>query len=149
MGGMRMPKVAIVYSSGMGRTKKMAEAVAEGVQSVEGVDLVLQSRNEFNIDDVKDADAIALGGGTYSGSLTHAMDTLLQVLKETDLKAKVGAAFGSYGWSGEGVPMLINHLKEMGLNVIEPGIKAKQEPDKEALEACFMLGRALAEGVKG
>ena len=144
-----MPKVAIVYSSGMGRTKKMAEAVAEGVQTVEGVDLVLQSRNEFNIDDVKDADAIALGGGTYSGSLTHAMDTLLQVLKETDLKAKVGAAFGSYGWSGEGVPMLIDHLKEMGLNVIEPGIKAKQEPDKEALEACFMLGRALAEGVKG
>ncbi|CAD7770192.1 Type A flavoprotein FprA [Candidatus Methanoperedenaceae archaeon GB37] len=144
-----MPKVAIVYSSGMGRTKKMAEAVAEGVQTVEGVDLVLQSRNEFNIDDVKDADAIALGGGTYSGSLTHAMDTLLQVLKETDLKAKVGAAFGSYGWSGEGVPMLIDHLKEMGLNVIEPGIKAKQTPDREALEACFMLGRALAEGVKG
>ncbi len=54
-----MPKVAIVYSSGMGRTKKMAEAVAEGVQTVEGVDLVLQSHNEFNIDGVKD------GGGRF------------------------------------------------------------------------------------
>jgi len=142
-----MAKVAIVYVSGMGRTKKMAEAVAEGVQTVKGVDLVLQSRDEFNIDDVKDADAIALGGGTYGYSLTHAIDTPLRILKETDLKAKVGAAFGSYGWSGEGVPTLIEKLKEMGLNVIEPGIKAKQTPDKETIEACFMLGRSLAEGV--
>jgi flavorubredoxin len=133
----------------MGRTKEMAEAVADGVRSIDGVDLVLQSNEEFNINDVKDADAIALGGGTYNYSLTKAMNPVLDALKEVGLKGKVAAAFGSYGWSGEGVPTLIEKLKEMGANVIEPGIKAKQIPDEEAIKACFMLGRSLAHGVKG
>lgn len=144
-----MAKVAIVYASSMGRTKQMAEAVAEGARTIDGVDVVLQSHEEFNINDVKDAGAIAVGGGTYNYALTKAINPVLEALKEVGLKGKVAAAFGSYGWSGEGVPTLIEKLKEMGANVIEPGIKAKQVPDEDAIKACFMLGRSLTQGVKG
>jgi flavorubredoxin len=144
-----MAKVAIVYASSMGRTKKMAEAIADGVRTIDGVDLVLQNDKEFNINDVKDAGAIAVGGGTYNYAMTKALNPVLEALKDANVKEKVGAAFGSYGRSGEGVPTLIEKLKEMGMNVIEPGVKAKQVPDEEAIKACFMLGRSLAQGVKG
>ena len=60
---------------------------------------------------------------------------------------KVGVAFGSYGWSGEGVPILIDRMKSFGMSVIEPGTTAVQLPTKEDLERCTDLGKAVANGL--
>ncbi|MDD1752708.1 MAG: flavodoxin domain-containing protein [Methanotrichaceae archaeon] len=142
-----MPKIAIIYGSGLGRTKHMAETIAEGAKTVEGVDIILMDAYDVKIEDVKDSDAFVLGGSTYNYKLIKSMDPFLKDLEKLDLKGKVGAAFGSYGWSGEGVPTLIKKMKSLGMNVIEPGVTAYHVPDKAALERCFHFGRAVAMGL--
>lgn len=142
-----MPKIAIIYGSGLGRTKHMAETIAEGAKTVEDVDVILIDAYDVKIEDVKDADAFVLGGSTYNYKLIKSMDPFLKELEKLDLKGKVGVAFGSYGWSGEGVPTLIKKMKSLGMNVIEPGVTAYHVPDKAALERCFHLGRAVAIGL--
>jgi flavodoxin short chain len=142
-----MPKVAIIYASGLGRTKQMAEAIADGARTVDGVDVLLKDAYDAKANDVKDADAILLGGSTYNYKLIKAMDPFLKEVESLDLKGKVGAAFGSYGWSGESIPTLIKRMKSFGMNVVEPGVTAIQVPKPEDIERCFKLGRAVAQGV--
>jgi flavodoxin short chain len=142
-----MPKLAIIYASGLGRTKTMAEAISNGAMTIEGVDVLLKDAYDASLDDVKDADAILLGGSTYNYKLIKAMDPFLKELAKLDLKGKIGVAFGSYGWSGEGVPTLIARMKSFGMKVIEPGTTAYQVPSKEDIEKCFHLGRTIAQGL--
>ncbi len=139
--------MAIIYGSGMGRTKQMAEAIAEGAKTIEGVSIVLKDAYDAKIEDIADADAILLGGSTYNYKLIKAMDPFLKEMEKANLKGKVGAAFGSHGWSGEGVPTLIKRMQSFGMNVIEPGTTAIQVPKKEDIERCFRLGRAVAQGI--
>jgi flavorubredoxin len=144
---MYMPKMAIIYGSGLGRTKQMAEAIANGAKTIEGVDVVLKDAYDAILEDVKDADALILGGSTYNYKLIRAMDPLLKKLETADLKGKIGVAFGSYGWSGESIPTLIARMKSFGMKVIEPGVTAIQVPDAAAIERCFKLGRTVAQGL--
>ena len=142
-----MPKIAIIYASGMGRTKKMAEAIANGAMTIEGIEVLMKDVFDALPNDVLDASAIVLGGSTYDYKLIKSMDPFLKELAKLDLKGKVGVAFGSYGWSGEGVPTLIARMKSFGMSVIEPGTTAVQVPTKEDIEKCFMLGRTIATGL--
>jgi flavodoxin I len=142
-----MPKLAIIYASGLGRTKTMAEAIANGAMTIEGVNVLLKDAYDTKPEDVKDADALILGGSTYNYKLIKAMDPVLKDLSKVDLKGKIGAAFGSYGWSGEGVPTIIARMKSFGMNVIEPGTTAVQVPNKEDIEKSFRLGRTVAQGL--
>jgi len=142
-----MPKIAIIYGSGLGRTKKMAEAIANGAMTIEGVEVLLKDAYDTLPNDVADADAVVLGGSTYNYKLIKSMDPVLKEMAKLDLKEKVGVAFGSYGWSGEGIPTLIARMKSFGMKVIEPGTTAIQVPTKEDVEKCFMLGRTIAAGL--
>ena len=143
-----MPKIAIIYASGSGKTKKMAEAIAGGAKSIPEVEVLLKNAVLAKVDDVKDADALILGGSTYNSKLIRAMEPFLDRLGDLDLKGKSGAAFGSYGWSGEGVPILIDRMKSRGMSVIEPGTTAVQMPSKEILDSCFELGKSMAGSLK-
>ena len=142
-----MPKIAIIYASQSGKTKKMAEAIAGGAKSVAGVDVLLKGVFQAKSGDVQDADAVILGGSTYNNKLIKSMDPFLAQLEKLDLKGKVGVAFGSYGWSGEGVPILIDRMKSFGMSVIEPGTTAVQMPTKEDLARCTDLGKSVANGL--
>jgi flavodoxin I len=144
---MLMPKIAIIYASGMGRTKLMAEAIANGANTIDGVDVLLKDAYDASVDDVKDADAIVLGGSTYNYKLIRAMDPFLKQIEKLDLKGKIGVAFGSYGWSGESIPTLISRMKSFGMKVVDPGTTAIQVPDAATIEKCFRLGRTIAQGL--
>ncbi len=142
-----MPKIAIIYASGMGRTKTMAEAIANGAMTIDGVEVLLKDAYDAKLEDLNDADAIVLGGSTYNYKLIRNMDPFLKEMAKLDLKGKVGVAFGSYGWSGEAIPTLIARMKSFGMKVIEPGTTAIQVPSKEDIEKCFKLGRTVATGL--
>jgi len=62
-----MPNVAIVYHSGYGHTKVLAEAVARGAASVDGAKVVLVPVEdvEMHWDDLHASDAIVFGSPTY------------------------------------------------------------------------------------
>ncbi len=142
-----MPKVAIIYGSGLGRTRMMAEAIAEGAKTIDGVDIVLKDAYDAKIDDLNGADVIILGGSTYNYKLIKSMDPLLKDMANADFKGKVGVVFGSHGWSGEGVQTLTAKMKSFGMNVIEPPTVAYHVPKKEDIEKCFHLGRTVAQGI--
>jgi len=144
----KLLKLLILYYSQTGNTEKMARAVAEGAKSVAGVSVELKyfARPE----DLAEADAIILGTPTYHHDMGVDMKRLLEevAIKGINLKGKVGAAFGSYGWSGEAPRMLLEVMKnkfEMG--IIEPPLLARYNPDEKGLEGCRKLGKTVAERI--
>jgi flavorubredoxin len=62
------------------------------------------------------------------------------------LKGKLGAAFGSYGWSGEAPKLVLEILKNrFEMQIIEPPLLARYTPDQNALAACKDLGKKISE----
>ena len=73
---------------------------------------------------------------------------LLIYLKGLKPKNLVGAAFGSYGWSGEAVGQVRGMLEEMKIDLVDEGLRIKFVPDDDSLRKCFDLGLRVAEKVK-
>jgi flavorubredoxin len=60
----------------------------------------------------------------------------------------VGAAFGSYGWSGEAVGQVRGMLEEMKIDLVDEGLRVKFVPSDDALKQCYDLGLRVAEKTK-
>lgn len=74
---------------------------------------------------------------------------LLSSLTVVKVKGKLGAAFGSFGWSGEAVGMIEDRLRGLKLRVPRTGLRVKLIPTDEELQDCTRLGRELAEHLVG
>jgi len=144
-----MPRVLIIYDTRTGNTGQMARAVAEGAKSVEGVEVALKRVRETQRDDLANADAIVLGSPTHNAQPSRDMRRLLADLKKVPMKDKAGAAFGSYGWSGEAVGIIMRALEARGVRMIGEGVRVRKAPSAEDLAKCRELGRAMAESVTG
>lgn len=140
-----MSKVVILYDTRTGNTGRMARAVAEGANSVESTEVVLKRVGEARRDDLAGADALILGSPTHNAQPSRDMRKLLAELSKSPLKDKAGAAFGSYGWSGEAVGIMARALKDQGVRVISEGVRVKRAPDERGLARCRELGRTVAE----
>ena len=141
-------RVLIVYYSQTGNTEKMARAIEEGAKSVVGIEV--EVKYFVRPEELEEADAIILGMPTYYHDIGMDMKNLLEGAskQEISLKGKVGAAFGSYGWSGEAPNMLTEIMKNrFGMDVIEPALRIKYNPDKKGLEECRKLGKTVAEKI--
>jgi len=68
-------------------------------------------------------------------------------LSKVPLKDKVGAAFGSYGWSGEAAGIIVRVLKDQSVRVIGEGVRVRRASDGGVLARCTELGRAVGESV--
>jgi len=143
-----MAKAIIIYETRSGNTEMMAKAIETGLKKA-GVEVELKKGARANADDPKDVDAVILGSPTYVRALIAAMKTFLFEMDKVDLKGKVGAAFGSYGWSGESVEILTETMKNLArMDVIEPGLKVKRRPTEKGLEECREFGKKIAEKIK-
>jgi flavodoxin I len=140
-----MPKVLVIYYSRSGNTEKMAKAVAEGAKTIQNVAVDLN----YHIDseDLANYDAILVGTPTYHTQMPIDFKNLFEEAstKHINLKNKIGSAFGSYGWSGEAPQAVIELLKKLEMQVIEPPIRTKYKPDQQALDACLDLGKRAAK----
>jgi flavodoxin I len=142
-----MAKVTIIYDTATSNTEIMAKAIAEGIKS-EDVEVKLSHVHEANIEDIRDADGVVLGSGTYHHEMMPTLEVFIEQAKGANLKGKIGAAFGSYGWSAEVVDLITNRLKGYGMEIVE-GLLIKEKPDEAGLEKCRELGRKIAQKVKG
>jgi len=143
-----MPKLLILYDSQTGNTEKMAEAVAEGARSIANVEVNVKyyARPE----ELAEASAIVFGSPTYYHDMTMPIKQMLEEAARSNiqLKGKVGAAFGSYGWSGEAPRLILEILKNrFSMKTIEPGLTVLYTPNQAKLEECRKLGRAVAEKI--
>ena len=64
-----------------------------------------------------------------------------------DLKGKLGAAFGSFGWSGEGPKMILERMRGLRFRVTEDPLRVQLVPTPEDLTACESFGMRLVEAL--
>lgn len=141
-----MPKILILYYSRTGNTQKMAEAVAEGAKGIQGVDVKLEYY--ATPEEMAGFDAVVVGIPTYHHDMTIDIKRLFEeaVVKGINLKDRIGAAFGSYGWSGEAPRLVLEIMKnKFEMNVIEAPLLTKYAPDQAGLEKCRQFGKKIAE----
>ena len=147
IGGKIMPKLVVVYLSTSGNTKAMADSIVEGAVS-RNVEAAAMNFHEAKIEELKSADAIALGSSTFYYKMLPPMEKFIDSLSKANAKGKVGAAFGSYGWSGEAPGMIAEKMREIGMKVIDPVLRVQYQPTEKDLEECKRLGKDLANKIK-
>jgi flavorubredoxin len=94
--------------------------------------------------EVLDAGALIVGSPTLNNNILPQMADVMTYLKGLKPANKIGAVFGSFGWSGESVKHLDAMLKEMKVDMIAESIAVKNAPDRGVLEKCHDLGKAVA-----
>ena len=144
-------KAVVVYATMWHSTEKMARAVSEGL-AAGGLRVKLMSMDEVHRSDVVyellGAGVLAVGSPTLNNHLLPNMADILTYLKGLKPRNLIGAAFGSYGWSGEAVKEIEEILAEMKVEMAEEGIRVKNVPDAEVLARCYELGKTMAEKVR-
>jgi len=138
-------RLIVVYESHTGNTRRMAKAVAQDAREVPEVEVMLANVGQASEAQLTEADAIILGAPTRNTKVPPAMSQFLDRMKQAPLRGKLGAVFGSYGWSGEAVGLLRSALVAQGVQVPGAGIRVKRTPDAEALGQCRQLGRSVAQ----
>lgn len=143
----------IFYISAYGNTARMAGAVRDGAETVPGVRVSLYDLQGGEVapfvDLIEAADGIVLGTPTINGDAVKPIWDLLSSLAVVHVRDKLGAAFGSYGWSGEAVAMVEDRLRGLKLRVPVSGVKVKLIPTPAELERCRAFGRDLALHLTG
>ncbi len=76
------------------------------------------------------------------------MEKFIESLEKAKVADKIGAAFGSYGWSGEAPVMIAEKMRELGMNVIDPVLRIQYQPTEKDLEECKRLGKDIANKAK-
>lgn len=125
-----MANILIVFATGYGSTKKMAEAVAEGAASVSGTEVQIKDVKETTQEDLLAADAIVVGSPVHMGSIDWRVKKFIDEVcaplwMKDALVGKVGAVFASgsgFGNAGAGCELtmlaLLNNLAELGLVIV-------------------------------
>ena len=124
----------------------MANAVSEGAKSIDSSNVDL--RFHIEAQELAEFDAILLGAPTYHHDMPIDMKKLFETAatKGINLKSKIGAAFGSFGWSGEAPKLLLEIMKnKFEMNIVAPPLLAKYTPDENIINKCRDLGRMVAE----
>lgn len=145
-------QITLVYDTMWNATRKMAEAIADGIKSVDQdvtVKLFNAAHSDKNdvITELFKSKAFLVGSSTVNKSIMSATSGILDMIRGLGLKNKKVAAFGSYGWSGESVGLLTERLKDARLEVINDGLKELWNPDEEALERCRVFGVDFAKNL--
>ncbi|WP_147820023.1 FprA family A-type flavoprotein [Salidesulfovibrio onnuriiensis] len=144
-------KAVIVYDSMWHSTEHMAEAVAAGLAD-KGVSVKIMSvkadHHSTIMTEIFDAAAVVVGSPTHNNGILPLMADMLTYMKGLRPMNKLGAAIGSFGWSGECVKILNGWLEDMKMEVVEPNLKVKHVPTHDDYQQCYDLGVSLAERIK-
>lgn len=143
-------KALVIYDSMWHSTEEMAHAVTDGLVeagvSTNMVNLQVHHRSDV-MTQVLGAKAVVLGSSTLNNGLLPRMAGFLMYMRGLKPTNKIGATFGSFGWSGEAVSLMNKALEDMKIDVIEDGLKIKYVPDEEKLEECREMGRRVGKAV--
>ncbi len=146
-GGPLEKKALIVYDSMWHSTELMAAAIADGVQAGGARAKLLSLKGSHRSDvahEALKAGVLLVGSPTLNNGMLPSVADALTYLKGLKPRVPTGAAFGSYGWSGEACAHIEDVLSEMGLSLLREALRVKYVPNEEALAQCVELGRLTA-----
>ena len=144
-------KAVVVYDTMWHSTERMAEAITAGI-AAEGVVAVPRNLRAYHrsevMTDIFDARAVVVGSPTLNNGLFPTVADFLCYMRGLKPRNKIGAAFGSYGWSGEAVKLIENELREMKIEPVEPGLRVQFVPEPSVVDACREFGRKIGRAVR-
>ena len=134
-------------------TRRMAESIARGIREDDpeiNVKIFKVSNTDKNdiITEIFKSKAILVGSPTIGQGILSSIAEIMEMIKGLRFKNKRAAAFGCYGWSGESVKVLTEHLEKSGFSIINEGIRAKWNPDDESITKCVEYGKEIAGKIK-
>ena len=136
--------VVIPYVSAYGYTKELSEEIARGIKDsgdieVKSYDMVTADISEV-LTELGFADGILLGSPTIIGAALKPIWDITTSMFGVIHGGKLASAFGSYGWSGEAVPHLIDRLKQLKMRVPDNGFRIRFKPGENDIQEAYEYG---------
>ncbi len=143
--------VAIVYDTMWHSTERMTVPIAHGLRD-EGIDYkILKLRaTPMNviITEFWKSRGLLIGTPTLNNTMFPTVAQFLTYLRGLRPKNRLVGAFGSFGWGGGGVRDAFSKVKEIGLEVIEPGMEVPYKPSENDEATCYEFARKFAAELK-
>jgi flavorubredoxin len=145
-------QITILYDTMWNGTRIMAEKIAEGIHEADkdvAIKLFNVAKTDKNdiITEVFKAKAILVGSPTIGKGISSGTAGILEEIEGLRFKGKKAAAFGCYGWSGEGVKRISDVLAKGGFELADEGIRCLWNPDEASVAACVAYGKDFAAKV--
>ena len=141
-------RILVAYISAYGYTREMAVKISEGLKMSGDFDIDLVDIENIMLGELEEkivrADAILVGSPTINQNTLLPVYKLFSVINPIRDKAKPAAVFGSYGWSGEAVKIIEDHLVNLKLDV-KNGLATKFYPGGEKAEELVQFGREFGK----
>lgn len=145
-----MTTILVLFHSQGGNNRKMAEAVSEGVDSIEGARALLRDAFDATLDELLQCDGIVIGSPEYFGYMSGAVKDFFDRTYEAargHVFRKPYAVFVNAGNDGSGA---LTHIERIAIGfqfkrVHEP-VVAKGEITGPVLDACRLMGQTIAAG---
>lgn len=136
--------VVMPYVSAYGYTGQLAEKIAKGIREsgdieVRTYDMVTADQGKV-LEELGFADGILFGTPTIVGEALKPIWDLTTSIFAGTHGGKLASAFGSYGWSGEGVPHIIQRLKQLKMRVPDDGFRVRFKPSENDLQDAYEYG---------
>lgn len=135
--------LVIPYVSAYGYTKELAEQIGKGAKDSGDIEVRLYDMVEADqakvLEELGFADGILFGTPTIVGEALKPIWDLTTSIFAGTHGGKLASAFGSYGWSGEGVPHIIERLKQLRMRVTE-GFRVRFKPGEVDLLNAYEYG---------
>lgn len=144
-------KAVITFDTMWGSTEMMARAIEDGMVGAGASVIVLPMKSSDRsvvVTEVLEAGALLVGSPTLNNGIFPTMADTLTYMKGLKPRNLVGAAFGSFGWSGEAVKVLNDYLEQMKVEIVSEPLNLKFVPDAEGIEQCRRFGEAVAARLK-
>ena len=152
---MSSKKALVLYYSRSGNTRRMAEAITEGMKS-SAMKVTVEDVEKVNISLLPDYDGIVVGSPTYFSNMAwqvkKMVDESIVHYNGRKLKGKVTGVFTSAGSKENGKDCLkmieIAFGYHHGMKVIEGIVRVDGESNKEVEKRCQEYGKKLAKEIE-
>ena len=135
--------VVIPYVSAYGYTAQLAEKIAEGIKDSGDVDVrcydMVEADQAKVLEEIGFADGLLFGTPTIVGEALKPIWDLTTSIFAGTHGGKLASAFGSYGWSGEGVPHIMERLKQLKMKVTD-SFRVRFKPSEVQLLDAYEYG---------
>lgn len=146
------PFIPLFYCSAYGNTERLAKEIARGIRDVRPdarAELYDINANDFcNLrEKLNNCDAFLLGTPTINRDAVLPVWELACSVDAVNAKGRLCSVFGSFGWSGEGVPLVVERLKSLKLNVFENGLTCRFIPSDAEIKDAFEFGKRFVKAL--
>jgi flavorubredoxin len=142
--------VFLAYVSAYKNTAVLASAIADGIRQAGAIEVDLCDIEKLELAEIEKklirSSAVILGCPTFNQNILLPIYQVFALVNPIRDKGKLAAAFGSYGWSGEGARLINSNLSNLKFRLFDEGLMVKFTPHKENIEKCIEYGKAF--GVK-